>query len=257
MSLRGRVERLRWALVRSLAPRRTVRSRGLAFTLQCDKPITGYRYESYNAKEPETLDWIDRWVGPGDTVFDVGANTGVYTIYLALRHPGARVVALEPEYANLHLLRDNVVANGVGDRVETYPLALGNRVGLSRLHLQDLTPGAALHVESREPVRMTPTRRPVVWSEGTCVWSLDAFCAEMDTWPHAIKIDVDGNEPEVLEGGAKTLAAGTLRSVMIEMPADPGARRACDERLADAGLRRAWHDPSGVTPNEVWVRDDA
>ena len=129
--------------------------------------------------------------------------------------------------------------------------------GLSRLHLQDLTPGAALHVESRERVSVTPTRRPVVWSEGTCAFTLDAFCDEMGLRPQGIKIDVDGTEPEVLEGGSKTLASDTLRSVMIEIPADEGARRACERFLTAAGLRPAWQDPSGTTPNEVWARDGA
>lgn len=253
----GWVRSLRWRAVQSLAPRRVVKSRGLRFTLQCDNPITQYRYRSYNAKEPETLDWIDRWVRSGDVVFDVGANTGVYTLYIALRHPDARVIAFEPEYANLHLLRDNVVANGLQDRVEIYPLALSNRVGLSRLHIQDLTPGAALHVESREPVRVTRTRCPVVWHEGTCTFTLDAFCDETGVQPEGIKIDVDGTEPEVLEGGGRTLGSPALRSVMIEMPADEDGRRACERLLAEAGLRCAWFDPSRATPNEVWARDAA
>jgi FkbM family methyltransferase len=254
---RGWLLGMRWRAVRTLAPRRTVHSRGLRFTLQCDNGMTHYRWRTYNAKEPETLDWIDRWVRPGDLIFDIGANTGVYTLYVALRHRDARVVAFEPEYSNLHLLRDNVVSNGVQDRVEIYPLALSNRVGLSRLHVQDLTPGAALHVESRDPVRITRTHRPVVWREGTCAFTLDAFCDEAGVQPQGIKLDVDGTEPEVLEGGARTLKAALLRSVMIEMPADAEGRRMCERLLVEAGLRRAWCDPSGGTPNEVWARDDA
>lgn len=254
---RGWGQRIRWRVVRTLAPRRTVRSRGLRFTVQCDNPLTQYRWRSYNTKEPETLDWIDRWVRPGDIVFDVGANMGVYTLYIALRRPDARVIAFEPEYSNLHLLRDNVIANHLGDRVEIYPLALSNRVGVSRLHVQDLTPGAALHTESREPLSVTRAHRSVVWHEGTCTFTLDAFCDETGVRPQGIKIDVDGTEPEVLEGGSRTLALATLRSVMIEVPAEEGARRACERFLAAAGLSRAWWDPSGATPNEVWARDGA
>jgi FkbM family methyltransferase len=251
------VLRLQWRAVRALAPRRTVRSRGLRFTLPCDNWITHYRWRTYNSKEPETLDWIDTWVRDGDVVFDIGANIGVYTIYAALRHPTARVVAFEPEYANLHLLRDNILANAVHDRVEVYPIALSNRIGLSRVHVQDVTPGAALHSESREEVSVTRSQRPVSCREGTCTYTIDAFCAEVALEPHCLKIDVDGGEPEVLEGAASTLRSARLRSVMIEIPGEAAARRTCERLLAGGGLHRKWRDPSGQSLNEVWVREPA
>jgi len=245
LSVRGRA-------ARALAPRSTVRSRGLRFTLQCDNAITHYRWRTFNDKEPETLDWIDAWVRDGDTLFDVGANIGVYTVYAALRHPRARIVAFEPEYANLHLLRDNVVLNGLQDRVEIYGLALGRRVGLSRLHLSDLTPGAALHTEATDALDATRTGRPVVGHEGICTWTLDAFCAETGLAPDAIKIDVDGTEPELLEGAERTLASPRLRSVTIELPEEPAAYAAAEARLVKAGLRRHWRDAAGRTQNETW-----
>jgi hypothetical protein len=104
---------------------------------------------------------------------------------------------------------------------------------------------------------VTPTHRPVVWREGTCAFTLDAFRDETQLWPQGIKIDVDGTEPAVLEGGPRTLASVTLWSVMIEILDEEGARRACERFLTAAGLRPAWRDPSGKTPNEVWARDGA
>jgi len=241
----------------AIITRRTVYSRGLRFTLQCDNWITHYRWKSYNTKEPETLDWIDTWIQDGDTFFDIGANIGVYSIYAALRHPRARVVAFEPEYANLHLLRDNVVANGLQGRIEVYSPALSDRSGISYLYIQDLTPGAALHTESKEPLSLTLTQHPVVWREGICTFTLDAFCDETSLQPNCLKIDVDGTEPKVLEGAARTLASPQLRSLMIEMPQESGARNACEKLLDSAGLRCEWRDPLLKSPNEIWVRNCA
>jgi FkbM family methyltransferase len=246
---------LRWRAVRALAPRRVVHSRGLRFTLQCENAITHYRWRTYDEKEPETLDWIDRWVRDGDTLFDVGANIGVYTLYAAHRHRGVQVVAFEPEYANLHLLRDNLVENGLAERVTVYAVALGNRCGLSRLHVQDLAPGSALHTEAREPLDRTLAGRPVVWREGICTVTLDEFCKETAIRPNALKIDVDGTEPDVLEGAQETLRWRALRSLLIELPADPAGRDACEGLLRGAGLRRDWRDPLGVSSNEIWTRD--
>lgn len=245
----------RWRVAQTITPRRIVHSRGLCFTLQCNNWITYYRWQSYNTKEPETLDWIDTWMRDGDVFFDIGANIGVYTVYAALRHPRAHVIAFEPEYANLHLLRDNIVENGLQGRVEVYSIALSNRSGISQLHIQDFTPGAALHTESRDTLSVTRTQHPVVWHEGICALTLDRFCGETGLQPQCIKIDVDGTELEVLEGGVRTLASPRLRSLIIELPRETEAHEACERLLVDAGLRREWQDSLAKSPNEIWVRD--
>lgn len=232
---------------------RQVRARGLEFRLPCTNWITRYRCQTYNSKEPETLDWIDRWVRDGETFFDVGANIGLYTIYAALRHPGARIVAFEPEYANLHLLKDSIMENGLGDRVEVYSLALSNRSGISFLHIQDLTPGSALHTESPEPLTVTRTQRPVIWREGVCAITLDEFCEQTGRQPHCMKIDVDGTELAVLEGGTRTIGSEMFRSLMVEMPEEAQAREGCLQWLLKAGLRCAWRPSSGSCANELWV----
>lgn len=233
--------------------RRTVRSRGLRFTLRCGNPILRYRWREYNTKEPETLKWIDRWVQDGETFFDVGANIGSYTIYAALRSPGARVIAFEPEYANLHLLRDNLMDNGLKDRVEIYSIALGNRTGLSRLHIQDATPGAALHTESNGPLAFTRADKPVIWEEGIAIYTMDAFCQERGVWPTCLKLDVDGTEAEILGGAAQALSAPTLRSLIVETFGGTKSREACARLLTACGLQRERCE-ANPSDNEVWVR---
>lgn len=250
----GTLLALRWQAVRALAPRRVVHSRGLRFSLQCENRITHYRWQTYNGKEPETLDWVDQWVRDGDTLIDIGANIGVYTLYAALRHPRARVIAIEPEYANLHLLKDNIIANSLQERVCVYALALSDRSGVSQLHLQDTAAGSALHTESPGVLEATVSGRPVVWREGICTLTLDAFCEQTALRPQCIKLDVDGTEPHVLAGAARTLRSPLLRSLIIELPDAAQDRAACEERLVAAGLRRHWHDPRGTSSNEVWVR---
>lgn len=251
------LRRAGWLAAGMVAPRRRVRSRGLSFTLQCDNWITRFRWRTYNSKEPHTLDWIDRWVRAGDVFFDVGANIGVYAIYAALRHPGARIVAFEPEYANLHLLRDNIVRNRLQERVDVYSVALGRRCGVSRLHIQDLTPGTALHTESSEPLQVTAAGRPVVWREGIYTVTLDAFCEETGLRPQAIKIDVDGTEPSILQGATWTLSSPGLRSVLIERPAPEAARSACDAQLLEAGFTRIELAGEASSCNDCWVRQGA
>lgn len=246
---------MRWRLLEVLKPRRTVHIRGLDMTLQCDNWITQLRTDTLPTREPETLDWIDEHIHAGDVFFDVGGNIGVFTVYATLRHPGALVVAFEPEYANLHLLRDNVVANGLIGRVEMYPFALGDRTGLSRLHVQDLTPGAALHSESRRPLQTTESGARVLLSEGTWTMALDDFCHQAQLWPNAIKIDVDGAESRVLSGARETLGRSSLRTLLVEA-GQAGLPAAAVDLLTQRGLSRVTLRTVAPSPagNEVWAR---
>ena len=251
---RGYLLKLRWQAARALAPRKRVLSRGLKFTLQCDNWKTHYRWNTFNTKEAETLDWIDRWMKPADTLFDVGANIGIYSLYAALRQPWGRIIAFEPEYSNLHLLKENVILNGLKEQVEVYALALSDRWGVSHLYVQDLTPGSALHTQSSKPLSTTLSGYPVVWKEGIATTTLDAFCQETGIWPTLVKIDVDGSELGVLEGGKNAIGKQLVRSILIESD-DPKTRQACGLWLEEAGFKSIWSDPQGRSGNVLWARD--
>lgn len=221
--------------------------------MACPNWITRFRIEAFETREPETLDWIDRRLSAADVFFDVGGNVGSYALYAALRHPRATVVVFEPEYANLHLLRDNIVANGLDARIQVYPVALSDRTGLSRLHVQDLTPGAAMHTESRAVRGTTETGARVIMSEGTWAVTLDDFCTQAGLWPNAIKIDVDGGESRVLAGAAQTLSRPGLRTVIIE-GGDAGLPADARGMLRHSGLRQVALGRPSAAGNEVWAR---
>ncbi len=57
------------------------------------------RLRSLFSKEPITIAWIDTF-GEGETLYDIGANVGMYTIYAAVMR-NASVYAFEPEALEL------------------------------------------------------------------------------------------------------------------------------------------------------------
>lgn len=61
---------------------------------------------------------------PGDVVIDAGAHVGIVSIYLALKCPRLRIIALEPIPVNYELLCRNIVANNVENRVTAQQTAL-------------------------------------------------------------------------------------------------------------------------------------
>lgn len=247
--------RVRSRLLRALAPRRTVHTRGLAFTLQCDNWITYYRWRTYNTKEPETLDWIDASLRPGDVFLDVGANIGVYSLYASRRRPSVRVLAIEPEFSNLHLLRDNVIANALEQSIDIFGLALGATSGLTFLEVHDPTPAAAYHCALPVTTVLETPERTVGCREGVAMLTLDRFCDAMACEPSLIKIDTDGGEVDILTGAHATLRSPALRSVLIEMPPDAGERARCEALLATAGLVEVRRPSASASANAVWGRN--
>ena len=69
----------------------------LPFKMIVETEIEKWRRDTFWEKEPETIAWIDD-MEPGEILFDVGANIGIYTLYAASR--GVRVIAIEPVFEN-------------------------------------------------------------------------------------------------------------------------------------------------------------
>ncbi len=75
----------------------------------------------------------------GDTVFDVGANIGLFSVFVAERWPGARIWAFEPAPPLFEILRANTAR--YGDRVRLLNCGLSNQSGEARLTFYPHTSG--------------------------------------------------------------------------------------------------------------------
>lgn len=82
--------------------------------------------------EPEETQIVTHILPHVDVVVNVGANIGYYCA-IALSK-GKTVIAFEPMPLNLQYLYQNMRANNWEDRVEIYPMALSNRVGVIDLY---------------------------------------------------------------------------------------------------------------------------
>ena len=244
---------LSWTVARWLVPRRAVKVNGVSFTLPCHNWITHFRWYLFKTKEAEVRRYIYEYIGEGDVFFDIGANIGVFSVYAAKRHPGVACSCFEPEYSNLFLLKENIVHNALVERANIFSVAVGDFMGLSKLNLQDLTPGSAAHTESKTAIGQTLEGYPVVWTEGIVSVTLDQICREVGVTPNAMKIDTDGNEDKVLRGAADTLRQKQLRSLVIEMPESFEQECACAQMLAEAGFQLDWAERE-KTRNQIWIK---
>jgi FkbM family methyltransferase len=152
--------------------------------------------------EPLETEVVMSMVKPGDTVIDVGANIGYFTLLLArLVGEKGRVIAIEPDPENFALLQKNVAANGYRN-VILMRNAVSNAPGTARLYRSlrsggqhSLAPATADSWVDVETVRLDDVARGAV-----------AF----------IKIDVEGAEVAALGGMRGIIERSPGLAIMTE-----------------------------------------
>ena len=103
--------------------------------------MAAFRVQTLFSKEPDTIQWISTFED-GGTFIDVGANVGMYTIWVAMQR-AMRVLAFEPEAQNYALLNRNILLNNLGSRVAAYCLALGDEERFTMLNVSDTRIGGS------------------------------------------------------------------------------------------------------------------
>lgn len=195
-------------------PTYTVVHKNMKMYFCCRNNVTRWRLDTYFTKEPETIEWIDSFRS-NETLFDIGANIGLYSIYAAKK--GINVVAFEPESQNYALLNRNIFLNKCEDRIMSLNLALSDKDSLDYLYLQNFYEGAALNCFGKKTDEEGNDILPV-FKQGVISYSLDSFLLRFPGhFPSHIKVDVDGLEPEIVQGADKTLSDARLKSILIEI----------------------------------------
>jgi FkbM family methyltransferase len=118
-------------------------------------------------------------------VWDVGANVGFYSLLAARK--AAKVIAFEPLPENLAYLRRHIELNRLEERIEVCPAAASDHDGTGLFSVVPDNPSeGSLRTYGTLAVRTV---------------RLDSI----STVPDLIKIDVEGNEHEVLRGAVETM----------------------------------------------------
>jgi FkbM family methyltransferase len=152
-----------------------------------------WAYDAYKRwMEAADVEALRSFVEPGTWVVDVGANVGFFTTRFArwVSERG-RVIAVEPEAANLARLKTALGDQGIADRVEVVAAAATAAAGPVFLAINPDHPG-----DHRLAARGATV--PGV--------TLDGLVAERG-WARVslVKIDVQGAEPAVIAGAREVL----------------------------------------------------
>lgn len=192
-----------------------VPAKGGEIRFYCIGSIPLWRAQTLLTKEPETIEWIDRFE-KNEVFYDVGANIGVYTLYAAINRQ-TRVLAFEPAAANYFLLNRNIELNNVADKISAYCLAFNDQDAISEMHMRNTDFGSALS-SFGEPIDDKGRGYTPQFKQGALGFSIDSFIETFKPpFPNHLKVDVDGLEGKIIEGARKTLANERLKSLSIEL----------------------------------------
>jgi FkbM family methyltransferase len=173
---------------------RELQRNGLRYRLDLSSHVDHRCYFGYR---DEGQEWFFSLLRPHFTVLDIGANIGAVSLNLARRCPQGRVPAFEPHPDTFERLREHRDLNP-GLPIEIIPCGLGRAPGRAVLHeVVDSNPGMnrILRQERadfpRREIRISTLERELS----------ERGITEVD----AIKLDVEGYELEVLQGGLELL----------------------------------------------------
>lgn len=155
--------------------------------------------------EPHVTGAVRACLGPGDTLVDVGANIGWFTLLgSSIVGPTGHVVAIEPNPGNLVSLHNSIIGNGF-TWTEILPYAVGSEVTTLRL-LAGRGTNAYFDI--------APTSVHDGWRDGAIVpvRPLDDLLGHLDR-VDLVKVDVEGAEGLVVDGAARVL--GGLRPTLL------------------------------------------
>lgn len=211
-----------------------------------DQVARGLRDEGWDGFEPPlptvVTSVVRRWPG---SFFDVGANTGLYSLIATAADDRASAIAFEPVPEIVELLRANLALNEGGSRVVVDELAIGDATGSATLHLPPAQPdgtietSASLEADFKEEIdRVIEVRTSTLD---------DAWRRHGRPEVTMVKIDVEGSEARVLSGAGDLVAScRPIVSVEVLDRVDPAPLDALREDLGYVDV--------SLAPDEACVR---
>ena len=185
-------------------------------------------YEVFIQKEYER--YRDYLPARGDTVVDVGAFIGLWTIH-ASRKVGerGRVIAFEPNPFVFSQLEENVSLNGLKN-VTLLRSALGDHVGQVEIYGEAKESSLASMYRDRVELYVSEEKIAAMTTEMTTIdILLEGGVKAIDL----LKIDAEGAELAILNGASKSLESGSIRRAIVEVHQD----RCSNQEVADLMLR--------------------
>lgn len=149
-------------------------------------------YDSCTFFELEILERISMLNLDGKVIIDVGANIGNHSLFFATNIKNSKVYSFEPNKNITEVLNKNISINGIKDRVNISNVGLGNREARGNIKIIN-------------PDNIGGSKVILSESGEFEIKTLDGLFKKFNEDIGFIKIDVEGMEIDVLEGGSKLI----------------------------------------------------
>jgi FkbM family methyltransferase len=158
------------------------------------------------------VSWLKRLLPEDGVFFDIGANIGSFTLVAAKRVRFGKVHAFEPCRKHLERLHHNIALNGF------------TNVYVNSFALSDVNGQAVLHIPEAKAGMSNSGEASLYRTDGgDCIWEPETVrTVRLDDYRNSaqirrldlVKMDVEGGEVSVLEGGMETFES--LRPAVIQ-----------------------------------------
>lgn len=163
-----------------------------------------------NKFEVEELNFIKSQLNNDGVFIDIGANIGVFSLFMAAKSRYIQVHAFDPIKLNTNLLSTSIELNGLTNIVVN-ETCVGSSDGTVEFSLSSDSAYSSI-IDSGRKAEVKKYQVPII--------TLDTYVSNMKvTRIDFIKIDVEGAEKLVIEGASKVLSNPLLRPkfMMIEL----------------------------------------
>jgi FkbM family methyltransferase len=199
----------------------------------------GRSIEKYGEFSRDEAHFLEQLCEPGGCVIEVGANIGSLTVGLARRvGPAGQILAFEPQSIVFQALCANIALNSLAN-VDCHWAALGAEAGM--ITVPELDPDqtnsfAGLSLVGARQGRSVPR------------YTLDDFGSmrRLDL----IKVDVQGMEAEVLQGGRRLIDA--FKPYLYVENETPEKSEELLRLIDSLGYRMYWHLPQLFSPDNCF-----
>lgn len=163
--------------------------------------------ESVSSEVAAALSFMNKYKIFEPVIFDVGANVGLYSKAILDQIPNSKIFAFEPSQASRNKLQNRFINDS---RVTVIPLALGSESASRTLWSDE--PGSGLASLTKR--RLGHFEIDFNFAEKVEVTTLDNWVNSQKVNPDFIKMDVEGHEFDVLNGGKNILKS--VRVIQFE-----------------------------------------
>lgn len=162
-----------------------------------------YLRPSLSRVDSTLLELVSELIKPGDVVWDIGANMGLFSFAAAVAAGGrGSVLAVEPDVLLAAMLHRSAAANKGIAPVDILAVAVADRLDVGRFNIA-MRSRAANHLDGFGYAEKYGVRASCLVPMVTLNWLAKRF-----PLPDVLKIDVEAAEAKVLAGASQVLQAG-------------------------------------------------